>query len=117
MNLNDIKRGDILTVTYCPINHWSYPRKHITLIAKGGYTENYSMFGKCYSIFAIALIDLKGELHFISGLVLDDMLKIGYGSTTSIRKATFEETLELIGKLKSNGIVYNRKSKMIKHIG
>lgn len=121
MELKDIKKGDILTTKYFRTTNTHF-RDYIVFIADGDYESRLECENE-YSIHAIAMVNLIGELIFSFG---NNIKSVGYQQRdeyhprniySTLRKATLTETLELMEKLKGNGFIYDRKKQELKRIG
>ena len=118
MEIFDIKRGDILVTKYNDVEENEFERDYIIFIASGSKLSISSGNGYiCYSIPVMASIDLSNTLE------VEPNLSVGYTiysiekhKTTTIRKPSFSEMTELIGRLKENGYKYNKKTKNIEKL-
>lgn len=119
MEISDIKRGDILVTKYNDVEENEFERDYIIFIASGfePFSRSSGCGYICYSIPVIASIDLSNTLGVKANLSVGyTIYSIEKHKTTTIRKPSFSEMTELIGRLKENGYKYNKKTKNIEKL-
>ena len=114
MKLSDIKRGDILVAQHNDTVSYQFERDYIIFIADGS-----KIFKGCsngdytsYDIPVIAAIDLENDFMVDSTIGFTKYSRIEY-KTTTLRKPTLNEMLDILNRLKENGYKYYRKNKLL----
>lgn len=108
MELDNIKKGDILVVTRNVYKDY-YDRDYVTFITNGRVEVN----GNDVRIQILAAVDLAGRLQVREKC---EMSIVYNTSVDSIFKATIKEYTELAMKLEANGYKFDKKAKKIKKL-